>query len=98
MIGEKKGDEKKRRGKRNKNTVRGGEYILATRYKIQSEMKRLFEYSTVAELQADQNRNKSFLFPNVPPALIPKLRNQYNVDKGKDKKNHWILEKEKRED
>ena len=73
VLNEKKRDTKQRGGTvRKTNTVKSGEYILCTRYQLQSEMKRLFEYNTVAELQAYSK--ESFLFPSVPAALIKKLK------------------------
>ena len=67
VLNEKKRDTKQRGGTvRKTNTVKSGEYILCTRYQLQSEMKRLFEYNTVAELQAYSK--ESFLFPSVPAA------------------------------
>ena len=42
-------------------------------------------------------RKKSLLFPNVPPKLLKKLRNQYRSDKGKEK-NEYKKNKELRQD
>ena len=82
VVGEKKTDTKKRGGEINNNRAQSGEFILCTRYKIQTEMQKLFDYSTTAELRA--NKKVSFLFQTVPPTLIKKLRHEYNVDKGKE--------------
>ena len=49
VLNEKKRDTKQRKSN---TAVKSGEYILCTRYQLQSEMKRLFEYDAVAELQA----------------------------------------------
>ena len=74
VLNEKKSETKQRGGtvRKTSKTVKSGEYILCTRYQLQSEMKRLFEYNTVAELQA--YKKESFLFPSVPAALIKKLK------------------------
>jgi hypothetical protein len=89
---------------------RGGQqqsYILCTRYKIQSELRKLFDTSASgsASGSTDQNRKAgsiadykdTTLFRRVPWALIGKLRNQYRADKGKEKNRH-ILPKEKGQD
>ena len=93
ILGERKKDAKKRSP--NKRTIRGGIYILCTRYKVQSEMRRLFDCSSTADLQA--NQKKSDLFPSVSTALIKKLRNQYSAEKGTER-NKFIRKKEARTD
>lgn len=73
VLNEKKSETKQRGGTVGKTkTVDSGDFILCTRYGIQGETKRLFEYNTVAELQA--YKKESFLFPSVPAALIKKLK------------------------
>ena len=93
ILGERKRDTKKRSP--NKRTVKGGIFILCTRYKVQSEMRRLFDCSTTADLQA--NQKKSDLFPNVSTSLIKILCNQYLSEKGKER-NKCIHKKEARPD
>ena len=47
IIGEKKSETKKRVGKR-KDSIKKGEFVLLTRYHLQSEMKRMFEYNSIS--------------------------------------------------
>jgi len=95
IIGETKKDTKERGGSinANKNSVRVGRYIIGTRYKIQSEMKKLFESTSATN---SQGRYKSVLFPHVPIYLIKKLRNQYRAKQGKER-NKWSSNTIKRE-
>lgn len=80
-------------------------YILCTRYKIQSELRKLFDTTASGSGSMDQNEKAgsitdykdTTLFRRVPWALIGKLRNQYRADKGKEKNRH-ILPKEKGQD
>jgi len=92
ILGEKKADRKRRT---KESTVKKGQFILCTRYKVQSEIRKAFEYNTT-ELKAYQK--KSLLFPNVPPKLLKKLRNQYRSDKGKEKNEYKKNNKEPRQD
>ena len=92
IIGEKKSETKKRVGKR-KESIKKGEFVLLTRYHLQSEMKRMFEYNSV-ELKA--HKKESF-FKSVPTSLIKKLKNQYNAAKGNEK-NQYSKENEPRQD
>ncbi|KAL7547901.1 hypothetical protein ACHAWF_011183 [Thalassiosira exigua] len=71
-----------RGGRRLDHGRRSAQFVVCTRYKIQTEMRRLFDYSKTKELQANQKR--SLLFSDVPTALVKKLRHEYNVDKGKE--------------
>lgn len=95
IIGEKKSAAKKRRGPTKDTNTSGGEYILCTRYKIQSELKRLFECTTIDQLQS----KGSILFRNVPLATLKKLKNQYHAANGNER-NQFIQrhKKEPRED
>ena len=94
IIGEKKSETKKRVGKR-KDSIKKGEFVLLTRYHLQSEMKRMFEYNSV-ELKANKNKKESF-FKSVPTSLIKKLKNQYNAAKGNER-NQYSRENEPRQD
>ena len=95
VVGERKSDTKKRTGKSNRDAGKGGFYLLCTRYKVQSEMRRLFDCSTTTDLQA--SHKTSMLFPHVPLALIKKLRNQYRAENGKER-NQYIRKKEPKQD
>lgn len=92
IIGEKKSETKKRVGKR-KESIKKGEFVLLTRYHLQSEMKRMFEYNS-GELKT--HKKESF-FKSVPTSLIKKLKNQYNAAKGNEK-NQYSKENEPRQD
>ena len=92
ILGEKKSDRKRRT---KESTVKKGQFILCTRYKVQSEIKKVFEYNTT-ELKAYQK--KSLLFPNVPKLLLKQLRNQYRSDKGKEKNEYKKNNKEPKQD
>lgn len=79
----------------NRDAGKGGYYILCTRYKVQSEMKRLFDCATTVDLQASHKTSR--LFPHIPLSLIKKLRNQYRSENGKER-NHFIKKKEPKQD
>ena len=94
IIGERMKDRKARDGSTYKSSsTQEGVYLLCTRYKIQSELKKLFEQT--ANLQSVLN--SSILFQHIPPTLIRKLRNQYLAEKGKDR-NNFIRNRERRQD
>ena len=99
VIGERKRDTNARGGSvYKKSSVQdNGMYILLTRYKIQSELKQLFEQTTTANLKSALLN--SILFHHIPPLLIGKLRNQYLAEKGKER-NKYIHshQREKRQD
>lgn len=89
VVGESKADTKKRGGQSNKKaSLHNFDFIVCTRYKVLSEMKTLFDYTTTAQLQG--NTKASFLFHKVPLALIKKLRHEYLVDKGKEQRNRHV--------
>jgi len=84
VMGERKKDTKARGGRTYKSSsTQEGMYLLCTRYKIQSELKKLFEQT--ANLKSALNN--SILFEHIPPTLIGKLRNQYLAEKGKERNN-----------
>lgn len=94
MMGEKKKDAKARGGRVHKrSSVQSRKYLLATRYKIQSELKHLFEVTGNLKSAI----NDSILFSHIPPNLIVKLRNQYLAEKGKER-NKYIRKRERRQD
>jgi SNF2 family DNA or RNA helicase len=94
VVGERKKDTKARCGSTFKSsTTQEGMYLLCTRYKIQSELKKLFEQT--ANLKSALKN--SILFQHIPPALIGKLRNQYLAEKGKER-NRYIRNWERRQD
>ncbi|KAL7499275.1 hypothetical protein ACHAWT_006896 [Skeletonema menzelii] len=94
VMGEKKKDAKARGGGTYKNSsTQEGMYLLCTRYKIQSELKKLFEQTT----NLKSALNSSILFQHIPPALIRKLQNQYLAEKGKAR-NNYIRQRERRQD
>ena len=70
-------------------------YILCTRYKIQSELRKLFDqYNYFSTRPSRESKYKATtLFRSVPWDLIGMLRNQYRADKGKEK-NKYILSEE----
>ena len=94
VMGEKKKDAKARGGRTYKrSSTQEGMFLLCTRYKIQSELKKLFEQTTNLKSALDS----SILFQHIPPALIKKLHNQYLAEKGKAR-NHFIRQRERRQD
>jgi SNF2 family DNA or RNA helicase len=94
VMGERKNDTKARGGRTYKSSsTQEGMYLLCTRYKIQSELKKLFEQT--ANLKSALNN--SILFEHIPPTLIGKLRNQYLAEKGKER-NNYIRNRERRQD
>lgn len=84
-MGEKKKDAKARGGRVHKrSSAQSRSYLLATRYKIQSELKHLFEVTGNLKSAI----NDSVLFSHIPPNLIVKLRNQYLAEKGKERNKY----------
>lgn len=93
-MGEAKKDTKARGGKTYKSSsTQEGVFLLCTRYKVQSELKKLFEQT--ANLKSAIN--SSILFQHIPPPLIKKLQNQYLAEKGKAN-NKYIRRRERRQD
>ncbi len=94
VMGERKKDTKARGGSSYKSSsAQEGMYLLCTRYKIQSELKKLFEQT--ANLKSALN--SSILVQHIPTTLIGKLRNQYLAEKGKES-NKYIRNRERRQD